>query len=238
MSRDRQSPPESPHEAVTPRSRRELFDTLAQVGRALGNGNRLELLERLAQAEASVEVLARFSGLSVANTSQHLQHLRRAGLVTSRRDGRQIVYRLTDDRIMSLLGLMREIAETNLAEVERLVGQLFADHDAEGALEPVSREALLQALQRGDVALLDVRPEAEYRAGHLPSAINAPLDRLEAMLDQLPQDQEIIAYCRGPYCVLSHDAVQLLRRRGFRVRRYEEGYPEWRAAGFPVASEG
>lgn len=218
-----------------PGTRQELFDTLSGVGRALGNGHRLELLERLAQMEAPVEALARATGLSVANASQHLQHLRRAGLVTTRRDGRRVVYRLTDERIVTLMGLMREIAETNLAEVERLVGRLFADDDADGALEPMSRNELRAALERGDVALLDVRPEAEYRAGHLPAAINVPADRLEAMLDRLPHDQEIVAYCRGPYCVLSHEAEQFLRRRGFRVRRYREGFPEWKAAGLPVA---
>lgn len=212
----------------------ELYDNLAQVGRALGNGNRLELLERLAQVEASVEALARSTDLSVANASQHLQHLRRAGLVTARRDGRQIVYSLTDERIVLLLGLMRDIAESNLAEVERLVGRLFAENNADGVLEPMSRETLLEALQRGEVALLDVRPEDEYRAGHLPNAINVPADKLDQMLDRLPRDQEIVAYCRGPYCVLSHEAVQLLRQRGFRVRRYQEGYPEWKAAGLPV----
>ena len=214
--------------------RQELFDVLSQVGRALGNGNRLELLERLAQAEAPVEVLADTCGLSVANASQHLQHLRRAGLVTMRRDGRQVVYRLTDARIVELMSLMREIAETNLAEVERLVGKLFSEDDADGVLEPMSRQALRTVLDRGEVALLDVRPEEEYQAGHLPNAINVPLDRLEQMLDHLPRHQEIVAYCRGPYCVLSHEAIRVLRRRGFKVRRFEEGYPEWKAAGLPV----
>lgn len=227
--------PEAASEACMSGYRHELFDTLSQVGRALGNGNRLELLERLAQGEASVEVLAHAVGLTVANASQHLQHLRRAGLVTTRRNGRLMVYRLTDDRIVTLMTLMREVAETHLAEVERLVGKLFPEDDADGVLEPMPRQALLAALQRGDVTLVDVRPEEEYHAGHLPSAINVPIDRLEQMLDRLPQDREIVAYCRGPYCVLSHEAVQLLRRRGFRVRRYEEGYPEWRAAGLPVA---
>lgn len=215
--------------------RHELFDTLAQVGRALGHGNRLELLDRLAQAEATVDRLARVTGLSVANCSQHLQQLRRAGLVTTRRDGRQMVYRLTDERVVQVITLMREVAETNLAEVERLVGRLFADDDADGVLEPMSREALRAGVENGDIALLDVRPEDEYQAGHLPNAINIPIEQLEQMLDRLPRDQEIVAYCRGPYCVLSHEAVRFLRQRGFRVRRYQEGYPEWKAAGLPVA---
>ncbi|PWG63334.1 ArsR family transcriptional regulator [Spiribacter halobius] len=214
--------------------RQQLFDVLSQVGRALGNGNRLELLERLAQAEAPVEVLAETTGLSVANASQHLQHLRRAGLVTARREGRQVMYRLTDTRVVTLISLMRDIAKTNLAEMERLVGRLFSDDNADGALRPMSRQGLWAALERGEVTVLDVRPEQEYQAGHLPSAINIPIDRLEQMLDHLPKDQEIVAYCRGPYCVLSHAAIQVLRRRGYRVRRLEEGYPEWKAAGLPV----
>ncbi|MCC5860212.1 MAG: metalloregulator ArsR/SmtB family transcription factor [Ectothiorhodospiraceae bacterium] len=213
---------------------RAVYDTLAGIGRALGNGHRLELLERLAQTEAPVETLAQATGLSLANASQHLQHLRRAGLVTARREGRQMYYRLTDERIVTLMGLMREIAESNLAEMERLVGQLFGGSDADEALEPMSREALAQALAQREVTLLDVRTREEYGAGHLPGAINIPMDQLEQMLDRLPRDQEIVAYCRGPYCVLSHEAVRLLQRQGFRVRRYEEGYPEWKAAGLPT----
>lgn len=213
-------------------SRQQLLDTLAQVARGLGNGNRLELLECLAQAEAPVEALAQATSLSVANTSQHLQQLRRAGLVTARREGRHMFYRLTDERIVTLLGLLRQIAESNLAEVERLVGQLFAD--ADGALEAMSRDELLAGLERGEVRLLDVRPAEEYRAGHLPGAVNVPIEALERMLDRLPQDKEIVAYCRGPYCVFSHEAAQLLRRHGFAARRYAEGFPEWKAAGLPV----
>ncbi|WP_404362856.1 ArsR/SmtB family transcription factor [Marinobacter sp.] len=215
-------------------SRQDLFDTLALVGKALGNGHRLTLLERLAQGEASVEALSSCADLTIGNASQHLQHLRRAGLVTARRNGRHIFYRLTDQRTTTLISQMQQIAETNLAEMERLVGQLFPDSDAAGALEPLSRNALKTAVENGEVTLLDVRPEDEYRSGHLRGAMNIPIDDLEQMLDQLPADREIVAYCRGPYCVLSHEAVQLLRNRGFRVRRYEEGYPEWKAAGLPV----
>lgn len=215
-------------------SRQDLFDTLALVGKALGNGHRLSLLERLAQGEASVEGLAGFSDLTIGNASQHLQHLRRAGLVSARRGGRHIFYRLTDQRTISLINQMRQIAETNLAEMERLVGQLFPDLGAGGVLEPVSRDALKAAVAKGEVTLLDVRPEDEFQSGHLRGAVNIPIDELEKMLDQLPSDREIVAYCRGPYCVLSHEAVRMLRNRGFRVRRYEEGYPEWKAAGLPV----
>jgi rhodanese-related sulfurtransferase/DNA-binding transcriptional ArsR family regulator len=216
-------------------SQQDLLGTLAQVARALGNGHRLALVERLAQGDAAVETLAGTTGLTIANTSQHLQQLRRAGLVTATRSGKQMIYRLTDQRIVTLVGLIREIAETNLAEMERLVSRLFADHDADGALEPVTRKELLAALGSGRVAVLDVRPEDEFEAGHLPEAINIPLAQLEDMLDKLPHDREIVAYCRGPYCALSHEAVQRLRQLGYRVRRFEEGFPEWKAAGLPVA---
>jgi ArsR family transcriptional regulator len=215
-------------------ARQDLLDTLAQVGKALGHGHRLALLERLAQGEAPVETLAITADLTVGNASAHLQHLRRAGLVTASRSGKQMIYRLTDERIVTLLSLMREVAETNLAEMERLVGRVFADDDPDGALETVSMDELLSGLRDGSVALLDVRPEDEFRAGHLPEAINIPLDQLEAMLAELPRDREIVAYCRGPYCVLSHEAVQKLRALGYQVRRFNEGFPEWKAAGLPV----
>jgi ArsR family transcriptional regulator len=217
------------------KQQQELLDTLAQVARALGNGHRLALLERLAQGEAAVETLASTAELTIGNASQHLQHLRRAGLVTAQRDGKQMIYRLTDERIVTLMSLLRQVAETNLAEMERLVSRLFAEDDADGALEAVTRRELLDRLSRGEVTLLDVRPQEEYEAGHLPEAINIPLAQLEIMLDKLPHDREIVAYCRGPYCVMSHEAVQRLRQLGFQVRRFEEGYPEWKAAGLPVA---
>lgn len=221
-----------------PVSRYEFLDTLAQVGRALGNGHRLALLERLAQSEATVERLAEAGGLSVPNASQHLQQLRRGGLVTAQREGRQMRYRLTDERIVTLLALLQEIAESNLAEMERLVGQLFSGADAGGALEPMTRRALLASLQRGDVVLLDVRPGEEYAHGHVPGAVNIPLEELEQRLDELPAGQEVVAYCRGPYCLLAVEAVALLRRQGRRARRLEEGFPEWRAAGGPVEGRG
>lgn len=215
-------------------SQQDVLDTLAQVARAMGNGHRLTLLERLAQMDAPVESLASKTNLTVGNASQHLQQLRRAGLVTASRSGKQMIYRLTDERIVTLMGLLRQIAETNLAEMERLVSQLFADDDPGGAMRAVSREELLAGLERGEVVLLDVRPEEEYAAGHLPEALNIPLASLESMLDQLPRDREIVAYCRGPYCALSHEAVMWLRERGFQVRRFAEGFPEWKAAGLPL----
>lgn len=214
--------------------RHQLLDGLAQVGRALGNGSRLALLERLAQAEAPVETLARVAELPVANASQHLQHLRRAGLVTARREGRQMVYRLTDDRVVSLIDLMRQVAESNIAEVERMVSQLFSESDPDGALEPISRDVLRAGLKRGELTLLDVRPEDEYREGHLPGAIHAPIGELDQLLSRISVDQEVVAYCRGAYCALSHDAVRRLRELGYRVRRIEEGFAEWKAAGLPV----
>ncbi|WP_373182394.1 ArsR/SmtB family transcription factor [Halomonas campaniensis] len=212
-------------------ARHALYDGLAQVGRALGNGHRLALLDRLAQAEAPVETLAGALGLSVANASQHLQLLRRAGLVVSRREGRQVRYRLSDQRVVVLLGLLREIAEHNLAEMERLVSRLF---DAEGEPQALSREALLARMAAGEVVLLDLRSEEEYREGHLPGARHLPFDRLESLLDTLPGDRDVVAYCRGPYCLTAREAERLLRREGLAVRRYAEGVPEWRAAGLPV----
>lgn len=216
-------------------TKQRLQDTLAQVARALGNGHRLTLLEQLAQTSSPVEALARRAGLTVGNASQHLQQLRRAGLVTAARDGKQIIYRLTDERIIILLDLLRQVAETNLAEMERLVGQLFADDDAGTELSAVSRSELLEGLKAGDMVLLDVRPEEEFQAGHLPKAINIPVGQLSDMLEKLPRTKRIVAYCRAPYCTLSLEAVQFLRKLGYQVCRYQEGYPEWKAAGLPVA---
>lgn len=215
-------------------SRQDLLDTLAQVGKALGSGNRLALLERLAQSQAPVETLANTTELTVGNASAHLQQLRKAGLVTATRSGKQIIYRLTDERIVTVMSLLRDVAETNLAEMERLVSRLFGSDDPGGSLEAVSRDDLLTGVREGSVALLDVRPREEFQAGHLPDAINIPLDELDTMLDALPRNREIVAYCRGPYCVMSHEAVERLRSLGFQVRRFNEGFPEWKAAGLPV----
>ena len=215
-------------------SRQDLLDTLAQVGKALGSGNRLALLERLAQSQAPVETLANTTELTVGNASAHLQQLRKTGLVTATRSGKQIIYRLTDERIVTVMSLLRDVAETNLAEMERLVSRLFGSDDPGGSLEAVSRDDLLTGVREGSVALLDVRPREEFQAGHLPDAINIPLDELDTMLDALPRNREIVAYCRGPYCVMSHEAVERLRSLGFQVRRFDEGFPEWKAAGLPV----
>lgn len=207
---------------------------LAEIAKALGHAHRVELIEQLAQGPRSVEALAERVGLSVANASQHLQQLRRAGLVGSRRDGKRVVYRLADDAegaIVSLLGALRQVAEQASASMERVVACYFQARDE---LEPVRAADLLTRLRAGDVVLLDVRPEDEFGLGHLPGALNIPLRALEQRLAELPRGQEIVAYCRGPYCVLSFEAVASLRARGFRVRRLEAGFPEWKAAGLPV----
>jgi ArsR family transcriptional regulator len=212
-----------------------LFAQFAAVAKSLGHAHRLELLEQLAQGERSVEVLADRTGLSVANASQHLQQLRRAGSVANRRDGKFIYYRLADDAVLDLLAALRRIAERNVAEVERVVRGYFNERDR---LEAVSREELLDRSRAGTVTILDVRPEDEFALGHLPGALNIPLRELEARLGEMKPGQEIIAYCRGPYCVLSYEAVAQLRARGFKARRLEDGLPEWRAAGLPVIAGG
>ena len=210
-----------------------LFTQFAAVAKTLGHAHRLELLEQLAQGERSVEILAQRIGLSTANASQHLQQMRRAGMVAARRDGKFVHYRLADDAVLDLLAALRRIAERNVAEVERIVRSYFHDRDD---LEPISRQELLQRSRAGMVTILDVRPEDEFALGHLPGAVNIQLRELEARLAEFDPAQEIVAYCRGPYCVLSYEAVAALRTRGFKVRRLEDGLPEWRAAGLPVVT--
>jgi ArsR family transcriptional regulator len=185
----------------------------------------------VAQGERSVETLAARVGLSVANASQHLQHMRRAGLLASRRDGRYVLYALADDHVLDLFAALRKIAERNVAEVERVVRSYFRERDS---LEPLTRPELMRRIRAGAVTVLDVRPEDEYALGHLPGALNVPLSALKRRLSGLDRRREIVAYCRGPYCVLSYEAVAALRARGFKARRLEDGYPEWRAAGLPV----
>jgi ArsR family transcriptional regulator len=210
-----------------------LFAEFATVARALGHTHRLELIEHLSQGERNVEALSELVGLSIANASQHLQQLRRAGLVASRRDGKFVLYRLADETILALLTELRHVAERNVAAVDRIVNGYFADRDN---MEPVSRQALLQRSQEGLVTVLDVRPKDEFTAGHVPGALNIPLEELEARLAELDPGQEIVAYCRGAYCVLTFEAIATLRERGYNVRRLEDGLPEWKAAGFPVES--
>lgn len=209
-----------------------LFAQFAAIAKTLGHGHRLELLEHLAQGERSVDMLARRIGLPVANASQHLQHMRRAGLVTSRRDGRFVYYQFADDAVLDLIASLRRLAERNVAEVDRLVRSYFRDRDS---FEPVSRRELLKRSRAGTVTILDVRPEDEFAMGHLPGAVNIPLRELKARLAELDSRQEIVAYCRSHYCVLSYEAVAMLRKRGFKASRLEDGFPEWRAAHLPVA---
>lgn len=211
--------------------KRALLAEFANVARAVAHPHRLEILEHLAQGERGVDALSVRLGLSIANASQHLQQLRRAGLVTSRRDGKFILYRLADDGVLTLLSSLRRVAERNIAEVDRIVRGYFAGRDS---MEPVSRGELLERLRRGLVTVLDVRPADEFAAGHLPGAKNIPVHELEARLSELDPGQEVVAYCRGAYCVLSFEAVATLRARGLNARRLEEGLPEWRAAGLPV----
>lgn len=208
-----------------------LFAEFANVARAIGHPHRLEILEHLAQGERGVDALASRLGLSIANASQHLQFLRRAGLATSRREGKFILYRLADEKVLALLSSLRQVAERNIAEVDRIVRGYFSGRDS---MEPVSRSELFERMRAGLVTVLDVRPADEFASGHLPGAMNIPLNQLEARLTELDPRQEVVAYCRGAYCVLSFEAVAKLRARGLTARRLEEGLPEWRAAGLPV----
>ncbi|MCP3686926.1 MAG: metalloregulator ArsR/SmtB family transcription factor [Gammaproteobacteria bacterium] len=209
----------------------ELFCQFARVAKAMGNGHRLELLEFLAQGERSVDVLAKISGLSAANTSQHLQQLRQAGLIISRKAGHNVYYRLSSLDVLALLGSLREVAEGHLSDVNRLVEDYLKVKDD---LEPVPIVQLLERVRNGRGTVLDVRPPEEYAAGHLPGAINIHIDLLEQKLDKFNPEQEIVAYCRGPYCVLAFDAVIRLRDKGLNARRLEGGLPEWKLEGFPV----
>lgn len=210
-----------------------IYEQLAVVAQALGHAHRLELLERMAQGEHSVEALASAAGLSVANASRHLQLLRRARLADAERRGKQVFYRLAGEReVVALLKALGTVAEHNQAEVQGILREFFASRDA---MEPVSRKELAARIKAGAVAVLDVRPSAEFALGHVPGAINIPAAELKRRLAELPRGVEIVAYCRGPYCVMSFEAVAALRAKGFRVRRLEDGFPEWKAAGLRVS---
>lgn len=209
----------------------DLFTQFATVGRAVGNANRLELLEFLAQGERSVDELARVSGISVANTSQHLQQLRHAGLVSCRKMGKKVLYKLSGDDVIVLFNVLRGVAERHVAEVDRLINTYLTVKDD---LEPLPRDELLGRARDGLVIVIDVRPPEEYAAGHVSGAVNVPLSDLERYLEEIHPEQEIVAYCRGPHCVLAFDAVERLRKSGLKARRLEDGYPEWKAEGLPV----
>ncbi len=217
--------------STAPHFKQALFAQFARVGKALSNGNRLELLELLAQGERSVDELARVSGLAVANTSQHLQQLRQAGLIVSRKQGLKVFYRLSGDDVLSLFEVLRVVAGRHVAEVERLINTFLTVKDA---LEPVSREELLERTRQGQVTVLDVRPPEEFAAGHVPGAVNVSLAELEGYLQKLDPYQEVVAYCRGPHCVLAFEAVARLRAKGLNARRLQDGFPEWKRAGMPV----
>lgn len=208
-----------------------LFTELAEIARTLGHAHRLMLLEHIAQGERPVERLAELTGLTVANTSQHLQHLRRGGFVETRRDGKRVLYRLGAGPVEAVLRSLREYAEHTRSEIRELVSDPM---NASGRLESISQEELLERLVSGGMTLLDVRSGEEYALGHLPGALNIPTEELDRRLAELPADQEIVAYCRGPYCVLSATAAELLIAKGFRVRRLNAGFPEWKAAGLTV----
>lgn len=211
-----------------------LFDGLATVAKALASGRRAELIDVLAQGERSVDELAGEIDQSVANTSQHLQKLAAAGLVRARRDGTHVYYRLASERVVDAWAALRDVAETHVADLHALAAAYLGDRDG---VEAISRTELADRVARGAVTVLDVRPEAEYRAGHIAGARSVPIAQLDRHLKALPKGADVVAYCRGHYCVYADDAVRALRRRGFRARRLEDGFPEWRRAGLPV-SEG
>ncbi len=212
-----------------------LFDALSSVARALGNGRRAEIVDVLAQGERPVDELAAEISQSVANTSQHLQVLAQAGLVRSRRSGTRVYYRLASDRVGDLWAAVRDVAVRHVADVNVLAEEYLGERDG---IDQLTANELEERLARGDVVVLDVRPEPEFRAGHISGARSAPLDDLDALASQLPRRQEVVAYCRGPYCVYADDAVRLLRERGLRARRLDVGYPEWKRAHRPVEVSG
>jgi rhodanese-related sulfurtransferase/DNA-binding transcriptional ArsR family regulator len=207
-----------------------LFDAFASVAAALASGRRAEIVDLLAQGERSVEEVAQETGQSVAATSHHLRLLAKSGLARSRRDGRRVFYGLASDRVAELWAAVRDVASRHVAEV----GVLADEYLGEGAIEHLTASELVDRLGRGGVVVLDVRPEAEYRAGHIAGARSTPLAALEELVPTMPRRREIVAYCRGPYCVYAHDAVRLLRARGLDARRLDVGYPEWQRAGLPV----
>lgn len=208
-----------------------LYDQFARIGKALASPKRIELLELLAQAPRTVEALAAETAQPLANASQHLQVLRAARLVETEKSGLHVTYRLADQRVATMLVALRELADVRLLEVGEVTRAYFAQRDS---FEAVDREALVRRVRNGEVVVLDVRPPEEFRAGHLPGAVSIPLADLKRRLSELPKRREIVAYCRGPYCVFAVDAVKLLRARGFKASRMEDGVPEWRARGLPI----
>lgn len=213
--------------------KQDIYAQLARVAKALGHANRLELLEFVAQGPRGVDELASMTHLSVANASKHLQELRQAGLVRARKEGVRVFYEVAGSDVVDLLGALSTVAESRLAEVSQLLRTYITARDD---LEPVPAGELLERVRQGLVTVLDVRPPEEYAAGHVPGAINITSDVLSSHLKKLPKGREVIAYCRGPYCLLSVDAVAMLREKGYKARRMEDGFPEWKASGLPVES--
>jgi rhodanese-related sulfurtransferase/DNA-binding HxlR family transcriptional regulator len=209
-----------------------LFDGFAEVAKAMASGRRAEIVDLLAQGERSVDEISDEIGQSVANTSHHLRAMARAGLLSTRRDGTRIYYALAGEQVEALWSALRDVAAEHVAGMERLTDAYLGDRDG---LEAISRKELAARLRRGDLVLLDVRPEPEFRAGHIAGARSVPVSELRRNLRALPKDVEVVAYCRGPYCVYADDAVRELNRRGYRAQRLEDGYPEWKKAGLPVA---
>ncbi len=213
------------------RFKNAIYEELSRIGKSVASPARLELLDLLCQGPRTVEALANQAGLSVANASQHLRTLRAARLVQADKDGLYVTYRIADDQVCSFFLALRSLAEDRLAEIEQIVRQFMEDREP---MEPLEKRRLLERVRQGAATVLDVRPKEEYIAGHIPGAVSVPLDELEDYLADLPSDEEIVAYCRGPYCVLAVQAVEVLRAKGFRAVRLEDGVPDWRRRGFPV----
>ncbi|WP_144127949.1 ArsR/SmtB family transcription factor [Catellatospora sichuanensis] len=211
-----------------------LFEQLARVGKAIGHGKRLELLDLLAQSERTVDALSAAAGLNLTTASAHLQTLKQAGLVTTRRDGTRIFYSIAGHDVLDLLVRARELAASRLPDV-RSARDAYLGEDT--TIAAVDRDDLLRCMQAQELTLVDVRPEVEYNAGHLPGAVNIPIEELEARLDEVPADREVVAYCRGPYCVFAYEAVMVLQRHGRRAARLTDGVTEWRLAGLPLAPQ-
>ncbi len=212
-----------------------IYEQFARLGKATSAPKRLELLDLLCQSPRTVEALAEQANLSVANTSQHLQVLRAARLVDAEKKGLYVEYRVADDEVCRFFFALRGLAEARLAEVERVSREYFEER---GAMEAVEGDELLRRVKAGEVTVLDVRPVEEYRSGHIPSALSIPVGELSARLKELPKGRDIVAYCRGPYCVMAVDAVELLRKKGFKAHRMEQGVVDWRAQGWRVESGG
>lgn len=207
-----------------------LYEQFARIGKAFDNPRRVQLLDLLGQGEHSVEALSRSTGMGMTNTSAHLKVLRESNLVASRRQGTKVLYRLADDQVARFLGEFRQLAHARSAEIQQAMNVHFTDDQA----VPVTRAELLKLMKDGSVIVVDVRPADEYASGHIPGALSIPMDSLEDRIEGIPADAEVVAYCRGPYCVLAPKAVRLLRERGLRARRLEDGFPEWRLAGLPT----